>query len=55
MVNISRSIKGLFYIILVTDVDDESVLFVHMFIDRTIITIDFLQDLVLSHAVRIHL
>ena len=26
-----------------------------MFVDRTIITIDFPQDIVLSHAVRIHL
>ena len=35
--------------------DDKSVLSVHMFVDRTIITIDFPQDIVLSHAVRIHL
>ena len=43
-----------FYCI-ITSVDDKSVLSVHMFIDRSIITIDIPQDIVLSHAVRIHL
>ena len=35
--------------------DDKSVLSVHMFVDSTIITIDFPQDIVLSHGVRKHL
>ena len=35
--------------------DDKSVLSVHMFIDRSIIPIDILDDIVLSHVVRIHL
>ena len=35
--------------------DDKPVLSVHMFVDSSIIPIDFLEDIVLSHAVRIHL
>ena len=35
--------------------DDKSVLSVHMFVDRSIIPIDFPEDIVLSHVVRIHL
>lgn len=35
--------------------DDKSVLSVHMFVDRSIIPIDSPEDIVLSHAVRIHL
>ena len=35
--------------------DDKSVLSVDMFVDSTIITMDFPQDIVLSHGVRIHL
>ena len=35
--------------------DDKSVLSVHMFIDSSIIPIDFPEDIVLSHVVRIHL
>ena len=35
--------------------DDKPVLAVHMFVNRSIIPIDFPEDLVLSHVVRIHL
>ena len=35
--------------------DDKSVLSVHMFVDSSIIPIDFPDDIVLSHVVRIHL
>ena len=35
--------------------DNKSVLSVHMFIDSTIIPIDFPEDIVLSHVVRINL
>ena len=38
-----------------TCVDDKSVLCVHMFIDSTIITIDFHQNIVLTHTLRIFL
>ena len=38
-----------------TCVDDKSVLSVHMFIDSTIITIDFHQNIVLTHTLRIFL
>ena len=45
------------FILFVTSVDNKSVLSVHMFIDNTIsiMRIDIPQNLVLSHAVRIHL
>ena len=36
-----------------TCVDDKFVISVHMFIGSTIVTINILQDLVLSHVVRI--
>ena len=42
-------------LIFATIVDNKSVLSVHMFIHSSIITIDVLYDIVLSHAVRIHL
>ena len=45
----------LIYIFIFTCKYDKSVLSVHMFVDSSIITIDFPQDIVLSHAVRIHL
>ena len=35
--------------------DDKPVLSVHMFVDNSIIPIDFPEDIVLSHVVRIHL
>ena len=38
----------------ITCVDDKLVLSVQMFINRTIITVDILQDIVLSHTVWIH-
>ena len=45
----------LIYIFIFTCKDDKSVLSVHMFVDGSIITIDFPQDIVLSHGVRKHL